>query len=72
MGFWGAHPLETTGKSALVIASGLGDDAEQLAEWGYKTTAFDQIADGAFLNIEGLAFHNQEHPRPEHIAEFFK
>jgi SAM-dependent methyltransferase len=39
--FWKAHPLETKGKSALVIASGLGDDAEQLAEWGYKTTAFD-------------------------------
>jgi SAM-dependent methyltransferase len=39
--FWKAHPLETKGKSALVIASGLGDDAEQLAAWGFNTTAFD-------------------------------
>jgi ubiquinone/menaquinone biosynthesis C-methylase UbiE len=39
--FWKAHPLETAGKSALAIASGLGDDAEQLAAWGFKTTAFD-------------------------------
>ena len=39
--FWEAHPLETKGKAALVIASGLGDDAEQLAAWGFKTTAFD-------------------------------
>jgi SAM-dependent methyltransferase len=39
--FWKAHPLETAGKSALVIASGLGDDSEQLAAWGFKTTAFD-------------------------------
>ncbi|MGA3294888.1 MAG: class I SAM-dependent methyltransferase [Candidatus Acidiferrales bacterium] len=39
--FWKTHPIETAGKSALVIASGLGDDAEQLATWGFKTTAFD-------------------------------
>jgi SAM-dependent methyltransferase len=39
--FWKAHPQKTEGKSALVIGCGLGDDAEQLAEWGYKTTAFD-------------------------------
>jgi len=29
--FWKAHPLETAGKRALVIGSGFGDDAEQLA-----------------------------------------
>ncbi|MGC1416009.1 MAG: class I SAM-dependent methyltransferase [Candidatus Acidiferrum sp.] len=39
--FWSAHPQETTGKKALVIACGLGDDAEQLAAWGFATTAFD-------------------------------
>ncbi len=39
--FWIAHPLQTAGKSALVIGSGLGDDAEQLAAWGFRTTAFD-------------------------------
>ena len=39
--FWRAHPLETADKRAVVVASGLGDDAEQLAAWGFKTTAFD-------------------------------
>jgi SAM-dependent methyltransferase len=28
-------------KTALTIGSGLGDDAEQLATWGFQTTAFD-------------------------------
>jgi SAM-dependent methyltransferase len=35
------HPEETKGKKALVIGCGLGDDAEQLAAWGFETTAFD-------------------------------
>jgi SAM-dependent methyltransferase len=39
--FWKAHPLETAGKRALVIGSGFGDDAEQLAAWGFNTTGFD-------------------------------
>ena len=39
--FWQKHPLATGGKSALVIGCGLGDDSEQLAAWGFKTTAFD-------------------------------
>jgi SAM-dependent methyltransferase len=39
--FWQKHPLQTIGKRALVIGSGLGDDSEQLATWGFKTTAFD-------------------------------
>jgi SAM-dependent methyltransferase len=39
--FWNGHPQPTDGKSALVIACGLGDDAEQLATWGFETTAFD-------------------------------
>ena len=39
--FWKSHPLETAGKRALVIGSGLGDDAEQLAAWGFKTNGFD-------------------------------
>jgi 2-polyprenyl-3-methyl-5-hydroxy-6-metoxy-1,4-benzoquinol methylase len=39
--FWKEHPLETAGKTALVIGSGFGDDAEQLAAWGFQTTAFD-------------------------------
>jgi SAM-dependent methyltransferase len=44
--FWSTHPQATTGKKALVIACGLGDDAEQLAAWGFATTAFD-ISDTA-------------------------
>lgn len=39
--FWKERPQPTAGKKALVIACGLGDDAEQLAEWGFETTAFD-------------------------------
>jgi len=39
--FWSLHPQVTQGKNALVIASGLGDDAEQLSSWGFETTAFD-------------------------------
>ena len=39
--FWKLHPQEAPGKSALIIGSGLGDDAEQLAAWGFQTTAFD-------------------------------
>ncbi len=39
--FWKAYPCETAGKRALVIGSGFGDDAEQLAAWGFKTTGFD-------------------------------
>lgn len=41
VGFWIAHPQQTAGKSALVTGCGLGDDAEQLAAWGFRTTAFD-------------------------------
>ncbi len=44
--FWNQHPLDSAGKTALVIGCGLGDDAEQLAAWGFETTAFD-IAESA-------------------------
>lgn len=30
-----------SGKTALVVGCGLGDDAEQVAQWGFETTAFD-------------------------------
>ena len=39
--FWSSHPQATHEKKALVIACGLGDDAEQLAVWGFETAAFD-------------------------------
>jgi SAM-dependent methyltransferase len=38
---WKSHAQPTAGKTALTIGSGLGDDAEQLAAWGFHTTAFD-------------------------------
>lgn len=39
--FWSLHPQVTEGKKALVIACGLGDDAQQLSAWGFATTGFD-------------------------------
>ena len=39
--FWKMRPQLSEGKSAVVVGSGLGDDAEQFAAWGFKTTAFD-------------------------------
>lgn len=41
LNFWSDQPLPSAGKKALTIGCGLGDDAEQLAEWGFSTTAFD-------------------------------
>ena len=35
------HSLVGAGARALTIGCGFGDDAEQLAAWGYATTAFD-------------------------------
>src|SRR5260370_24966153 len=46
--FWKTHPLPTAGKTALTIGSGLGDDAEQLATCGFRTTTFD-ISETAIL-----------------------
>ena len=34
-------PFAGAGKSALTVGCGFGDDAEQLAAWGFETTAFD-------------------------------
>jgi SAM-dependent methyltransferase len=39
--FWKARPQNTGGKTALVIGCGLGDDAEKLSAWGFRTTGFD-------------------------------
>ncbi|MBD2356047.1 class I SAM-dependent methyltransferase [Tolypothrix sp. FACHB-123] len=36
-----SHQLSTSGKKALVIGCGLGDDAEALAQQGFTVTAFD-------------------------------
>jgi ubiquinone/menaquinone biosynthesis C-methylase UbiE len=50
--FWKTNPQKTEGKKALVIGCGLGDDAEQLAQWGLETTAFD-IAETAIRTARG-------------------
>lgn len=50
VGFWIKHPLPSAGKSALVTGCGLGDDAEQLARWGFRTTAFD-ISETAIRSV---------------------
>ena len=41
LAFWRDRPQPAANKSALVVGSGLGDDAEQLASWGFRVTAFD-------------------------------
>jgi SAM-dependent methyltransferase len=41
LNFWKDYPQEALGKPALIVGCGLGDDAEQLAYWGYRATAFD-------------------------------
>jgi SAM-dependent methyltransferase len=38
------EPIAGAGKTALVVGCGFGDDAEQLARWGFETTAFDVSA----------------------------
>jgi SAM-dependent methyltransferase len=53
--FWRENPLETAGKRALVIGSGLGDDSEQLAAWGFGTTAFD-------ISPTAIAATKKRHP----------
>ena len=44
--FWEGHRLPTAGKTALTVGCGFGDDAEQLSDWGFETTAFD-VAESA-------------------------
>lgn len=35
------HPAKMSGKRAIAIGCGVGDDAEAMAEYGYEVTAFD-------------------------------
>ncbi len=45
LSFVARHPLETTcGSRALIVGCGLGDDAEQVSRWGFRTLAFDVSA----------------------------
>lgn len=39
--FWERNTISAAGNTALVVGCGLGDDAEQLAAWGFHTVAFD-------------------------------
>ena len=61
VGFWMLHALPTDGKSALVTGCGLGDDAEQLARWGFRTSAFD---------ISGTAIRNTRKRFPNSKVEY--
>lgn len=65
--FWRKHPLETAGKTALVIGSGFGDDSEQLAAWGFRTTAFD-ISPTA---IAATKNRYPDSPVQYHVADLF-
>jgi len=40
-GWLDQHQVSTDGKKALKVGCGLGDDAEELAQCGFDTTAFD-------------------------------
>lgn len=59
--FWQANSFPAVGKSALVVACGLGDDAEQLAAWGFRTTAFD---------ISPSAIKAARHRFPKSVVEY--
>jgi 2-polyprenyl-3-methyl-5-hydroxy-6-metoxy-1,4-benzoquinol methylase len=66
--FWKMNPQAVQGKKALVIACGLGDDAEQLAAWGFETAAFD-IAETAIRTAR------QRFPKSEvkyRVADLFQ
>lgn len=66
--FWRLQPLETHGKTALVIGCGLGDDAEQLSAWGFATTAFD-IAETAIRTAKKRFPHSAVDYR---VADLFQ
>jgi SAM-dependent methyltransferase len=40
-GWWERNAFNAEGRSALIVGCGFGDDAEQIAAWGFQTTAFD-------------------------------
>jgi len=50
--FWKNRRISSAGKTALKIGCGFGDDAEQLARWGFCTTAFD-ISETAVRTCRG-------------------
>ncbi len=49
------NPLDGTGKRALVLGSGLGDDANKLADLGFDVTAFD-------ISESAIAWSKQRFP----------
>lgn len=59
--FLKSHAEKTSRKSALVIGTGLGDDAEQLAAWGFRTVAFD---------VSATAIHAAQKRFPHSIVEY--
>ncbi len=66
--FWSLQPQVTSGKKALVIACGLGDDAEQLSAWGFDTSAFD-------ISETAIQMAHKRFPQSEvnyRVADLFK
>jgi SAM-dependent methyltransferase len=65
--FWSRHAIPTAGKTALKIGCGLGDDAEQLAAWGFETTAFD-------ISASAIQVCNQRFPGRVrfHVADILR
>ncbi len=66
--FSSSHPQVTEGKKALVIACGLGDDAEQLRAWGFDTSAFD-------ISETAIQMARKRFPQSEvnyRVADLFK
>jgi SAM-dependent methyltransferase len=66
--FWRLYPQIAAGKKALVIACGLGDDAELLASWGFETTAFD-------ISETAIQMARKRFPRSEvnyRVADLFQ
>lgn len=66
--FWMAHPQATAGKSALVIGTGLGAAAEQLARWGFRTTAFD-ISETAIRTVRKRFPNSKAHYQAANLLE---
>ncbi|MBE9078331.1 class I SAM-dependent methyltransferase [Romeria aff. gracilis LEGE 07310] len=59
---------ESTGRSAVVVACGLGDDAEALANYGFEVTAFD-------ISATAIAWCQQRFPNSSvhyQVADLFQ
>ena len=61
------HKPDGTGKKAIVVGCGLGDDAEELARFGFQVTAFD-------ISPKAIEWAREIHPETtvdHHVADLF-